>query len=192
MQAGVPGGANGDIFLKLIERIRFLNDFDTRPEKRAASDDRPQRIILSSSYELPFGRGKMFAAKNDLVNRAIGGWVINGIYTYQTGAPLSTWGNVIFLGGNINFNPRQLSVVSFDTTRFNTNNAQQLANNVRTFPTQFGNLRQDTGALAAVQAALSTSTPTPAPTLGQERRAETWAKESPEEIAWGDHREIQG
>ncbi len=34
----------------------------------------------------------------------IGGWVVNSISTYQSGAPLA-WGNVIYLGGPLDLNP---------------------------------------------------------------------------------------
>lgn len=130
-------------YSKLIEQIRFLNDFDLRPEKRVSGDDRPQRIVISASYQLPFGSGKKFKANNGVVNSVIGGWVLNTIYTNQIGAPLGTWGNVIFFGGDIQNNPRQINGPSFDVTKFNRVPAQQLGSNVRTFPTQFGNLRQD-------------------------------------------------
>ena len=128
---------------KLIERIRFLNDFDARPEKRVANDDRPQRLVASVSYELPIGEGKAVSFGNRWMNRAAGGWVVNGIYTWQLGSPLGTWGNVIYLGGPLNLDPRKVNGTAFDTTRFVTSSAQQLGNNVRTFPTQFGNLRAD-------------------------------------------------
>ena len=42
-------------------------------------------------------------------DRLLGGWVINGIYTYQVGAPLS-WGNAIYYGGDLHLNPH-LSVI---------------------------------------------------------------------------------
>ncbi len=61
--------------------------------------------------------------------------------TFQSG-PLLGWGNVIYYGGDINLDPRRISG-AFDTTRFNTVSAQQLANNIRTFPTAFSKLRQD-------------------------------------------------
>lgn len=130
-------------YSKLMERVRFLNDFDPRPEKRVSSDDRPQRVVASVSYELPFGRGKRLDAGSGLVNAVIGGWALNGIYTYQVGAPLGAWGDVIFYGGDIHNSPRKINGPSFDTTRFNTISSQQLADNVRTFPTQFGNIRAD-------------------------------------------------
>jgi hypothetical protein len=130
-------------YSKLIERIRFLNDFDARPEKRVSGDDRPQRIVVSGSYELPFGTGKRFRTNSSVADRFVSGWVLNTIYTYQVGAPLATWGNVIYYGGGIRNDPRKVDGASFDVTRFNRNPAEQLGSNVRTFPTQFGNLRQD-------------------------------------------------
>jgi hypothetical protein len=111
-------------------------------EKRVSGDDRPQRFVASASYELPFGANKLINFGNKWTNRLLGGWVVNGIYTWQLGAPLS-WGNVIYFGGDIHLNPRQVNGPSFDTTRFNTNSQQQLSDNFRTFPTQFGNLRGD-------------------------------------------------
>jgi hypothetical protein len=46
------------------------------------------------------------------------------------------------LGGPLNWDPRNIDHV-FDVTRFNRNTAQQLSNNVRTFPTRFARLRND-------------------------------------------------
>lgn len=130
-------------YSKLIERLRFLNDFDVRPEKRVSSDDRPHRLVASASYDLPIGAGHTLGFSSTLANRIVGGWVLNGIYTWQLGAPVGTWGNLIYLGGPLNFDPRRINGPSFDTTRFVTASNAQLGNNVRTFPTQFGNLRQD-------------------------------------------------
>ncbi len=130
------------IYSKLIERVTRLNDSDPYLEKRVSGDDRPNRVVLSSSYELPFGKGKRFSASNGLLNRVIGGFVINGIYTWQIGAPANDWGNIIYFGGPLNWNPRNIDR-AFDTTQFNRISSQQLSSNIRTFPTRFGNLRQD-------------------------------------------------
>jgi hypothetical protein len=67
--------------------------------------------------------------------------VVNSIATYQSGAPLQ-WGNVIYSGGPLNLNaanPQQ----TFNTTVFDRNSADALADNVRTFPEYFSNLRAD-------------------------------------------------
>jgi len=63
------------------------------------------------------------------------------MYNYQ-GGQVANWGNVIYLGGDLNWNPRNIDQ-AFDVARFNRNAAQQLAMNIRTFPPDFGNLRLD-------------------------------------------------
>src|SRR5260370_5113244 len=129
---------------KLIEQFRLLNDFGLAPENRVSGDDRPQRFVVSTSYELPFGKNKLIGFGSPLANRLLGGWIVNGVYTWQVGAPL-TWTNngIIYLGGPLNLNPRGVDGTAFDTTRFVTDSSQQLSSNVRTFPTRFSNLRQD-------------------------------------------------
>ncbi|MDQ6705887.1 MAG: TonB-dependent receptor, partial [Acidobacteriota bacterium] len=103
-------------------------------EKRVSGDDRPLRFVVSGSYEFPF-------SKHGLRGKLAGGWVLNGIYQIQSGAPLS-WGNVIYYGGPLNYNAHNVDR-AFDTTRFNTNSKEQLDWNIRTFPSRFNNLRAD-------------------------------------------------
>jgi hypothetical protein len=132
-------------YSKLIARDNYKNATDSQPEKRVAADDRPLRLILSGSYTLPAGKGKAVDFHSGVLNRIAGGWVLNGIYTNQTGAPLTFGSNVIYYGGPLNNNPHpgNLDAPIFDTTRFNTNSAQQLGSNIATFGTRYGSLRQD-------------------------------------------------
>ena len=88
-------------------------------------------LLSASASSLNFG------------NTLVGGWKLNVMLTLQTGPMLATWGNVIYLGGPLNLQQRQPDGVTFDTTRFNTASSQQLSGNIRTFDTQFGNLRRD-------------------------------------------------
>jgi hypothetical protein len=127
---------------KLLERLAYLNNSDLVPEKRIAAEDRPQRIVVSGTYTLPFGKGRVLAKNaKGVLNAVIGGWEINCIYQIQPGPPLS-WGNVIYLGGDLNMDPRN-PAQAFDLSLFNRNSAQQLANNIRNFPSRFANLRSD-------------------------------------------------
>jgi len=123
----------------------YKNATDVAPEKRVASDDRPLRFVLSGSYTFPFGRGKRFDLRHGALNRIVGGWVLNSIYTNQIGAPLTFGSNIIYYGGPLNENPHpsNLDQPIFDTTRFNTVSSQQLGSNIATFGTRYGNLRQD-------------------------------------------------
>jgi hypothetical protein len=132
-------------YSKLISEDNYKNATDLVPEKRVAADDRPLRFVLSGSYELPFGKGKRFDTHSGALNRILGGWVLNSIYTNQIGAPLTFGSNIIYYGGALNANPHpsNLDLPMFDTTRFNTNSAQQLGSNITTFGTRYGNLRQD-------------------------------------------------
>jgi hypothetical protein len=129
---------------RTIALDNYLNEFGPL-EKRPANIDRPQRFVTSFSYELPFGQGKpvlgsVSGFSGAVVDRIVGGWVINGIYSYESGGPVGNWGDVIYMGGPLNWdatNPDK----TFDTTPFNRVSTQQLSNHVRTFPTRFGNLR---------------------------------------------------
>jgi hypothetical protein len=130
------------LYAKLLEKRSWLNDADADLEKRIAGEDRPQRIVISGTYDLPFGRGKALAGSaGPWLNRLVGGWIVNGIYTWNPGAPVN-WGNVIYYGGDLQWDPRNIDRV-FDTSRFNTRSTEQLDWNLRTFSSRFANLRED-------------------------------------------------
>jgi hypothetical protein len=138
------------IYSKLIERDSFLNDTDPAPEKRVSSYDHPHRFVAAYVYELPIGHGKRLDLGSRWANAIGGGWLLNGVYTFQTGQPLvfangstTTPGDYIYDGGPLDLNNRQTHTVSFNTAAFNTNASQQLQYHIRTFDTTFGNLRQD-------------------------------------------------
>jgi hypothetical protein len=68
------------------------------PTETVSDTDYPNRLALSAIYELPFGKGRQFlASSNGIVSRIVGGWQVQGVYAYQSGAPL-TWGNTIYNG----------------------------------------------------------------------------------------------
>jgi hypothetical protein len=50
----------------------------------------PQNLTVSSVYELPFGRGRMFLSNtNRFVNGVLGGWELAGILTARSGLPFT-------------------------------------------------------------------------------------------------------
>jgi hypothetical protein len=62
-----------------LRLYRGNSDFDIR-----------HNLVLSWSYELPFGRGKRFGtAARGVIEKAIGGWRLNGIDTFSTGSPFT-------------------------------------------------------------------------------------------------------
>ncbi len=127
---------------KFLEATNRLNDGDPLLQYRVAGEDRPHRFVFSGSYELPFGKGKSFLTNsNGIVDRVVAGWQLNTIYSIQSGSPVE-FGNVLYYGGNLQWDARNLSK-TFDTTRFETSAAAQLDRNVRTFPQAFPAYRAD-------------------------------------------------
>ena len=62
-----------------LKLYRGNSDFDIR-----------HLLVLSWSYDLPFGRGKRFAPNAaGLVQTVLGGWRLNSIETFSTGAPFT-------------------------------------------------------------------------------------------------------
>jgi Carboxypeptidase regulatory-like domain/TonB dependent receptor len=67
---------------------QFYQNF--KIERGLSNQDQPYRLVLSSLYELPIGRGKRWAGSiSRALDYAVGGWQINGIYTLQAGQPFS-------------------------------------------------------------------------------------------------------
>ena len=138
------------IYSKLIEQNTWLNDSDPVPEKRVSAIDHPHRFATAFTYEFPFGKGRTFNLSSRWANLLAGGWALNTVYTYQTGAPLSflngstnSPGDYVYLGGPLNLNNRSVDTTAFDITRFDTTAANQFNYHVRTFSTTFSNLRID-------------------------------------------------
>jgi hypothetical protein len=86
-----------------------LNTYNLKVEKGLSQYDIPQRLIISYTYQLPFGKGKAFANRRGVVNALAGGWQFAGVQTYESGTPLSVtssnWTSGIF-AGNLSANSR--------------------------------------------------------------------------------------
>jgi hypothetical protein len=138
---------------RLIEEDSWLNDTDLSPEKRISPFDHPNHFVAATVYALPIGKGKLVNLERKWANLALGGWILTGIYSLQTGQPINwvngsttTPGDYIYYGGSVALNNRDVSsptATAFNTAVFNTVAAQAFQYHIRTFSTTFGNLRQD-------------------------------------------------
>lgn len=138
------------MFSRLMEEDTWLNDTDTHLEKRVSPFDHPQHFVVAAVYQLPIGHGRAVDLRSRWTNALFGGWALNGIYTYQTGAPIvwsngstTSIGDYVYFGGNLNLDPRQVNGVAFNTADFDTKSADQFQFHVRTFSTTFSSLRAD-------------------------------------------------
>ncbi len=132
---------------KNLQAISRLNGEYSALEKVISDQDRPHRIVVSAIWELPFGKGKRFLASWPVaVDKLLGGWQIQGIYTGQGGPPAS-WGNVLFLGDihSITLPAGQRTPERWFNTGagFDRNSQNQLGSNFRTFPSALSDVRAD-------------------------------------------------
>jgi hypothetical protein len=64
--------------------IRVQDWYNLAAERSKTANDTPQRLVLTTIYELPFGK-----TGHPLIRGAIGGWQVNSIMTIGSGPPLS-------------------------------------------------------------------------------------------------------
>ena len=127
----------------------FQNNNNRQLERSLSSQEVPQRLSIASSYELPFGPGRAFAAGvPSIAARLISGWQINAIASFQSGIPLSlvtSVNNTNSLGGgsrpNNNGTSAKLSGPTvdrlnryFDTSAFSLPAPYTFGNVSRTLP----------------------------------------------------------
>ena len=112
-------------FSKMIEADTFLNDEDTISTRRISPFDHTHHFTTGATYLLPFGRNQMFSfGGNRVMNEILGGFVINGIYQFQTGAPIYFSADIPLNPGytlrSITSSPRNTSVAGSGNPAVNT------------------------------------------------------------------------
>src|SRR5207249_525527 len=74
----------------------FTQDaYNTKAERALSINDYPNNLVVSYTYQFPFGPGKRFANVSGPAGKVVGGWSIAGIQQYESGRP-----NMIFSGTN--------------------------------------------------------------------------------------------
>jgi hypothetical protein len=131
---------------KFLEATNLLNAGDADPSKVISDQDFPHHVSVTSIFELPLGKGRKYLSTAPrFVNALVGGWQISPVYTYQSGQAIN-FGNVIITGDlkSIPLSSGERTVDRwFNTNAFNRNNAEQLANNLRTVSQRFSGIRAD-------------------------------------------------
>ena len=134
--------------------IHAISPFQQNREKALSNQDTPNAITISSSYDLPIGKGKwLLNSSGRVMNLLVSGWQINGIFRANSGQPIafrSSYCNIpsqfaaaciptLLQGDNPyaqdrgSFNPNQplFSVKSFtsiDTFNFNFGDGPRVSN----------------------------------------------------------------
>lgn len=76
----------------------FVDFNNTGLERARSIFDTTHSTKANFAYTLPFGEGGRYTTGSSFLNKVIGGWGVNGIMTYQSGAPFS----VMSLRGTVN------------------------------------------------------------------------------------------
>jgi hypothetical protein len=134
-----------------MQATEYLNAADPEPTKMISDLDVPHRLSISGIYELPFGRGKRFASDAaGFVQGLVGGWQVQGVYTYQSGFPVRFGTDGFYSGADI-----ALPSDERNTRRwFNTDAFTSIltgpsvdatpVDHLRTLPFRFEDVRADT------------------------------------------------
>ena len=101
--------SNGLNFLANYTWSKFLDDVEANNEvaggegngythmelraldKSYSGNDLRHRLIASSVYEIPVGKGRRLAIANPVANAIVGGWAIGAVAEFRSGAP---WGSI--------------------------------------------------------------------------------------------------
>jgi hypothetical protein len=128
-------------FSKAYEQNHFLNNWNYANEpviKELDNTDKPHMIAFSGIWDLPMGRGRgRLQSSNPTVNKLIGGWQFDWIYTYTSGYPTGLW-------------DRDMTCSDYHATNqdrdhwFNNNKScypSRAPNTIRVVPDRFSNIR---------------------------------------------------
>jgi hypothetical protein len=105
-----------------MDQTQYVNSYivSTKLKKMLSTNDRRFLVNVSPMYVLPFGRDK-FIGRNmpRPVDLAIGGCEHSGIYTYNSGSPLSFATNSAYWDGTDPcLGSKQTRNERFDTSKF--------------------------------------------------------------------------
>jgi hypothetical protein len=139
-------------FSKFMQASEVLNQDDLMPTEMISDSDYPHRFSATAIYDLPFGKGQKFLnTSNGIASRIVGGWQVQGLYYFQSGAPIGfntppgNNPNARTSGYIYNGDLREIRLPGdqqeagnwFNTDGFVRDSASQLDWNVRTFPYRF-------------------------------------------------------
>ena len=140
------------------QATEYLNAADAEPTRMISDLDVPHRLSVSGILELPFGKGRRFLSDADgFLNALVGGWQVQGVYTYQSGFPIPfgaynantavTSGDLFYNGGDIAINDpttaRWFNTDAFTSILNATSTTATPVNHLRSLPYRFDDVRRD-------------------------------------------------
>jgi hypothetical protein len=98
---------------------RPLAYYNRALDKSISDADRPHVFKIAASYNLPYGKGRKFGSNSNIaMNFALGGWTMNYIGNYSSGAPMGLGATGVAVG---NFATNRAVLVNANNSGFNLN-----------------------------------------------------------------------
>ncbi len=133
-----------------MQETEYLNAGDAQPTRMISDLDAPHRISFNAVYDLPFGQGKpMFSSASGVTEALVGGWKVQGVYTYQSGFPIAFGTNAFYNGSDIALPAGDRTTAQWFNTDAFTSILNDTALNatpvdhLRTLPLRFDDVRRD-------------------------------------------------
>jgi len=95
-----------------------VNKYNQKPEWAISSNNPPQTLKVSGTYELPIGPHKKYFPNHRVTGQLLGGWQVSWILDYESGTPFGVTQNTTGIPGNTN-RPDRASGVSLGTASYN-------------------------------------------------------------------------
>jgi hypothetical protein len=132
-----------------MQETEYLNAADENPTKMISDLDVPHRLTINGIYELPFGSGKPFMGDaSGWVQGLVGGWKVQGVYTFQSGFPVRFGTDAFYNGGDIAIDDkspqRWINTDVFTSVLNGTATNATPVDHLRTLPFYFEDVRADT------------------------------------------------
>ena len=89
------GGSGPNAFTQNGGTSIAISTYEPRRENGLAPINVMHNFTVSASYELPFGQKRAFLNHSGVLDKFVGGWIVNGIGTLRTGFPTDIRTNVL-------------------------------------------------------------------------------------------------
>lgn len=89
------GGSGPNAFTQNGGTSIAISTYEPRRENGLAPINVMHNFTVSASYELPFGQKRVFLNHSGVLDKFVGGWIVNGIGTLRTGFPTDIRTNVL-------------------------------------------------------------------------------------------------
>ena len=133
-----------DVNERFLGGANYIDPYNLSLSRSISPFDVSQRLVANFVYALPFGHGKQFLS-HGIASYILGNWQTSGIYTMQTGNPISITAACNFAGANGygcyanrskdgNLSSGQSMAQWFDTSAYTSPAPYSFGNGTRTEP----------------------------------------------------------